>query len=46
MKYLMNWMFGVFVEPFPKIFENESFNLFNDKKSRELEGIFFSFWIV
>ena len=25
---LMNWMFGVFVEPFPKIFENESFNLF------------------
>ena len=25
---LMNWMFGVFVEPFPKIFENESINLF------------------
>ena len=25
---VMNWMFGVFVEPFPKIFENESINLF------------------
>ena len=25
---IMNWMFGVFVEPFPKIFENESINLF------------------
>ena len=24
---LMNWMFGVFVEPFPKIFTNESINL-------------------
>ena len=24
---LMNWMFGVFVEPFPKIFSNESINL-------------------
>ena len=24
----MNWMFGVFVEPFPKIFTNESINLF------------------
>ena len=25
---LMNWMFGVFVEPFPKIFSNESINIF------------------